>query len=111
MLLDVGGTNFKLEALVDFVLLELAQLDVKAIDFRVELVDLGDAFAKLTQVAGAELARNGGRQICKVVGCWGAGLSGGTRWREASYCGLEEVSFTSIRGSAMIVFSFLSSSK
>ena len=39
MLLDVGDADFKLEALVDFVLLELAQLGVKAIDFRVELVD------------------------------------------------------------------------
>jgi hypothetical protein len=74
MLLDVGGANFKLEALVDFVLLELAQLDVKAIDFRVELVDLGDAFAKLTQVARAEFARNGRRQICKVVGMLGRGV-------------------------------------
>ena len=65
MLLDVGDADFKLEALVDFVLLELAQLGVKAIDFRIELVD---------PVAGAEFARNGRRQICKVVGMPGRGV-------------------------------------
>ena len=39
MLLDVGDADFKLKGLVDFVFLELAQLGVEAIDFRVELVD------------------------------------------------------------------------
>jgi predicted ATP-grasp superfamily ATP-dependent carboligase len=39
MLFDVGDADFKLEALVDFVLLELAHLGVKAIDFSVELVN------------------------------------------------------------------------
>jgi hypothetical protein len=39
MLLDVGGADFKLKALVDFVFLELGQLGVEAIDFRVQLVD------------------------------------------------------------------------
>jgi hypothetical protein len=39
MLLDVGDAYFKLEALVDFVVFELGQLGVEAIDFSVELVD------------------------------------------------------------------------
>jgi hypothetical protein len=39
MLLYVGDADFKLKALIDFVFLELGQLGVEAIDFRVELVD------------------------------------------------------------------------
>ena len=39
MLFDCSDTDFKLEAFVDFVFLELGQLGVEAIDFRVELVD------------------------------------------------------------------------
>jgi hypothetical protein len=39
MLLDVGYADFKLEAFVDFVFLELVQLGVEVVEFCVELVN------------------------------------------------------------------------
>jgi hypothetical protein len=52
MLLDVGHANFKLEALVDLVLLELAQLGVDAIDFGRKLgLDHLDFYVELIDAA------------------------------------------------------------
>jgi hypothetical protein len=39
VIFDRGDTDFELEALVDFVLLELGQLRVDAVNFCIELVD------------------------------------------------------------------------
>src|SRR3984893_9770518 len=134
MLFDVGDADFKLEALVDFILLELAQLGVQPIDFSVELVNpaiesrfdcgeivlgrhvlddmrkhisefvegsllcchmrrvyhirsvgagkcrlpwgdmVGRRFCKIYAGAGAAFARDGKRQICKVVTVPGRGV-------------------------------------